>query len=187
MASSLLKHPQIDQINLDLATMSQYAVAKKYGLTRPKVSRYKNNEWREIASNALNAPNEKRSQNVPNEHKKRSQNVTLKKASKKLAVQYQERQELAILSGEEIVASVQNAFRMVDDLLRDSVGGKDLLSASRELRESAKSLLDLYMKADSMASGSLIDHPDWQRVSTEFAEILRDYPDALDRIMDVVV
>jgi hypothetical protein len=173
MGSKLQRHKKIDQINLDLVTMSPYLVSKKYGLVRSTVERYYVNEWKDIAAEVIANPPPKRDEK---RDKKRA----------KLATQYQERQEFELLTGEEIVSSVQNAFREVDKILRNSVDDENkhskLLAASRELRESAKTLLDFYIHARGAKSGPIADHPDWIEFRNRIADVLANYPGALDEI-----
>lgn len=200
MASSLLRDPRIAEINLDLATMSPYLVARKYDLTRTTVHRYHIGEWKDLAASTLNALSKKRDkktrQNCANRDK-------FTKADQALVIEAeradheQHRQELIVLSGETIVTAVQNAFTEVDKLLRLAAGDPDkqwsksltgaslLLSASRELRDAAKTLLDFYLQARTSSAGRITDHPDWLEFRNRIAGALAGNPDVLRQITEI--
>lgn len=196
MASSLLKHPKIDQINLDLVTMSPYLVSKKYSLVRNTVIRYKKYDWPEVAAVALKKVEQKRARVAKVEQKKSTKLTKVEQPTRQeniLVNEMQhdkERKELVVLSGEEIIAGVQNAFVEVDSLLRSAVGKPDdwgkLLHASRELRESAKSLLDFYLRAESRTNGSLAKNAEWMDMRTLIIKALREHPEALDALTEVL-
>ncbi|KKL72987.1 hypothetical protein LCGC14_2079440 [marine sediment metagenome] len=190
MASSLLKHPKIDQINLDLATMSPYAVAKKYGLTKPKVTRYRDNEWRELAADALNAPIQKRAKNVPKKRTERTQTFPSKQALANVINRDQEHKELIVLSGPQILVKIHEIIKDLDDARKTVMEDEDwskMIMASKVLLDAGYRLLEIQTKADAMSHDSLESNPEWINMRTLIINALQKHPEALDALTQVML